>query len=175
MTKKGIELFDQGWYACLLVHGLIWQRAKLRAKRCNHPARKIQVASFRGAKMLLDRDHFLLRDETVPAAERLGIVGRILVICGHVCPHDTGGISCDVQAGLKTVLEPHTSDRFRGDPVPFVVSSNKTFGFVEIGFIRHVFLHAFVCACVRDRPEWRNCADASVCCCQTLQTPFVMM
>jgi hypothetical protein len=34
--------------------------------------------------MLLDGDHLLLADEAVPAAERLGVLGRIGIIGGHV-------------------------------------------------------------------------------------------
>jgi hypothetical protein len=42
--------------------------------------------------MLLDGNHLLLADEAVPAPQRLGVVGRIGIIGGHVAAHDRGGV-----------------------------------------------------------------------------------
>jgi hypothetical protein len=46
--------------------------------------------------MLLDRDHLLLGDEAVPAAQRLGVLGGIGVIGGHVRAHDARGVLGDL-------------------------------------------------------------------------------
>src|SRR3546814_9156599 len=71
--------------------------------------------------MLLDRDHLLLRDEAVPAAERLGVVGGIGVIGGHVGAHDARGVAGDVEAGPELVLGAHAGDILGTDRVPATV------------------------------------------------------
>src|SRR3546814_17718375 len=85
--------------AGLFVHRLVGQRTELAAQRGDHPARQIDVAALGGAEMLLDRDHLLLRDEAVPAAERLGVVGGIGVIGGHVGAPDARGVAGAGEAG----------------------------------------------------------------------------
>src|SRR3546814_17597379 len=76
------------------------------------PARQIDVAALGGAEMLLDRDHLLLRDEAVPAAERLGVVGGIGVIGGDVGAHDARGVAGDIEDGPALVLGSHAGDLF---------------------------------------------------------------
>src|SRR3546814_2469685 len=77
LAQEGVDFLDQRRNAGLFVHRLVGQRTELAAQRGDHPARQIDVAALGGAEMLLDRDHLLLRDEAVPAAERLGVVGGI--------------------------------------------------------------------------------------------------
>src|SRR3546814_19041645 len=68
--------------------------------------------------MLFDRDHLLLRDEAVPAAERLGVVGGVGVIGRHVGAHDARGVAGDVEAAAELVLGAHAGAAFTVDPVP---------------------------------------------------------
>src|ERR1700756_353775 len=68
--------------------------------------------------MLLDRNQFLLRDEAMPATERLGVFGRIGVIGSHIAAHQRGGVASNVQAGLEAVLQTHARHGFGGDAVP---------------------------------------------------------
>src|SRR3546814_9060173 len=82
------------------------------------PARQIDVAALGGAEMLFDRDHLLLRDEAVPAAERLGVVGGVGVIGRHVGAHDARGVAGDVEAAAKLVLGEHAGDAFNVERVP---------------------------------------------------------
>src|SRR3546814_16577540 len=82
------------------------------------PARQIDVAALGGAELLLDRDHLLLRDEAVPADERLGVVGGIGGIGGPVGAHDARGVAADGAAGPEAVLRPHAADLLRPDRVP---------------------------------------------------------
>src|SRR3546814_655297 len=103
------------------------------------PARQIDVAALGGAEMLLDRDHLLLRDEAVPAAERLGVVGGIGVIGGHVGAHDARGVAGDVEAGPELVLGAHAGDILGTDRVPATVLVAN-----ESASLRHVFLIAHV-------------------------------
>ena len=76
LTEEGVELFDQRRHRGLLVHRLIGKRSELGAKCCDHPAGEIQIAAIGLAEMLLDRNQLLLRDEAMPATERLGVLGR---------------------------------------------------------------------------------------------------
>jgi hypothetical protein len=90
------------------------------------------------AKMLLDRNHLLLRDEAVPAAERLGVVGRILVIGGHVRAHDLRGVARDIEAGQEAVLEAHASDRLSIDAIPRpVLGADKLSDLGDMVLVRH--------------------------------------
>jgi hypothetical protein len=68
--------------------------------------------------VLLDGDHLLLADEAVPAAQRLGVLGRVGVIGRHVLAHDVGGVARDLKAGLEAVLQAHTGHGFGVDAVP---------------------------------------------------------
>src|SRR3546814_16068565 len=85
--------------------------------------------------MLLDRDHRLLRDEAVPAAQRLGVVRGIGVIGGHVGAHDARGVTSDVEAGAELVLGANTGDAFAADAVPGADIVED-----EAAGLRHVFL-----------------------------------
>ena len=91
---------------------------KFAAQGRNHPAREIEIFALRRAEMLLDRDHLLLRDEAMPAAERLRVLARIGVISRHVFAHDRSGVTRDVEAGQEAVLEPHAGNGFGADAVP---------------------------------------------------------
>jgi hypothetical protein len=70
--------------------------------------------------MLLDGDHLLLADEAVPATQRLGVVGRIGIIGGHVAAHDRGGVAGDVEPGAEAVLETHARHAFGGNAIPWL-------------------------------------------------------
>ena len=118
LTEEGVELFDQRRHRGLLVHRLIRKRSELGAKRGDHPAGEIQIAAIGLAEMLLDRNQLLLRDEAMPATERLGVLGGIGVIGSHIAAHQRRGVPGDVQAGLETVLQAHPRHGFGGDAVP---------------------------------------------------------
>ncbi len=68
--------------------------------------------------MLLDRNHLLLRDESVPAAKRLRILCRVSIIGRHVFAHDLGSVTRNVEPGLETVLQLHTGDGFCANRIP---------------------------------------------------------
>src|SRR6185312_8867730 len=68
--------------------------------------------------MLLDRNQLLLRDEAMPATERLGVFGGIAVVGSHVATHQRRGVPGDVQASLEAVLKTHARHGFGGDAVP---------------------------------------------------------
>ena len=138
LAEERVQLFDQRRDARLLVHRLVGQRTELRTQRCNHPARKIEVFALRVAEMLLDRNHLLLRDEAVPAAERLRVVGRVGVIGRHVLAHDLRGIARDIQTGAEPVLQAHTGDGFRIDAIPCpVLGADKLSDLGDIVLVRH--------------------------------------
>jgi len=118
LLQEGVELFNQGRDRGLLVHGLIRKRTEVGAKRCDHPAGEVEVFALRASEVLLDRNQLLLTDETVPATQRLRVCGRIGVVSRHVLAHDFCRVTGDIEAGMKTVLSPHTSDRFRVNTVP---------------------------------------------------------
>src|SRR5690606_39752564 len=103
--------------------------------------------------MLLDRDHLLLRDETMPASKRLGVVRRIGVIGGHVGAHDAGGVARDVEAGLELVLSTHAGDALAADTVPGAVVIAD-----QAARLRHVFLiaHRLVLVSKLMSREWRQ-------------------
>ena len=137
LTQESVQLFNQRRNAGFFVHRLIGQGAKFAAQGSDHPAGKVEVTAFGCAKMLFDRNDFLLRDETMPAAERLCVVRRVTVIGRHVVAHDRGRVTGDVEAGLKAVLHAHTGDGFGADRVPCaVLGANDLAGggnFVLIG------------------------------------------
>ena len=118
MLQECIKLFDQCRNTSLLVHRLIGQWAKLAAQRCNHPTRKVKVATLRAAKMLLDADHLLLSDEAVPATKRLSVVGRISVVGLHILTHDLCSVARDIESRWETVLDAHASGALSVDGVP---------------------------------------------------------
>ena len=130
LAQEGVELLDQRGNAGLLMHRLIGQGAEFAAQRGDHPARKVQIPALGRAEVLLDRDQLLLTDEAVPAAQRLGVVGRIGIIGGHVLAHDLGGVLGDIESGPETVLQPHAGDGFGADPIPVGVLGN---GLVSLG------------------------------------------
>ena len=118
LTEEGVELLDQRRHRGLLVHRLIGQRSELGAQCGDHPAGEIEIAAIGLAEVLLDRDQLLLRDEAVPAAERLGVLGGIAVIGRHVGAHQRRGVAGDVEAGLEAVLQAHARHGFGADAVP---------------------------------------------------------
>ncbi len=118
LAQEGVQLADQTGNGGLLVHGLVRQRAELGAQGSNHPAGQVQVALVGGLQVLLDRNQLLLTDEAVPAAQGLGVQGRVGVVLGHVLAHDGRGVLGDVQTGLEAVLGAHASYGFRVDGAP---------------------------------------------------------
>ena len=118
LLEEGVQLADQVSNGGLLVHGLVRQRAELAAQSSYHPAGQVQVATLGGTEVLLDRNQLLLTDEAVPATQRLGVLGRILVVGSHVCTHDVCVVLGDVQVGVETVLEAHTYGGLRVDRLP---------------------------------------------------------
>ncbi len=126
LAQEGVDLGDQRRHGGLLVHRLVGQRAELGAQRGDHPAREVDVAALgRATEMLLDRDHLLLGDEAVPAAERLRVLRRVGVVGGHVLAHDAGRVLGDVEAGQEAVLQAHAGDGLGLDAVPGAVGVDE--------------------------------------------------
>src|SRR5690606_13506575 len=105
LTQEGVQLFDQAGNGRLLVHGLVRQRTEVGTQCSNHPAGQVQVALVGGLQVLLDGDQLLLTDETVPAAQGLGVHRRIGIVLSHVLAHDSGSVLGHVQTGLEAVLQ----------------------------------------------------------------------
>ena len=118
LPQECVNFCNQRRNAGFFVHRLVGQRAKFATQSGNHPTRQIDIASFDGAKMLFDRNHFLLCDKSMPAAKALRIFGRVAIICGHVGAHDAGGVAGNVQPGLKTILRAHAGDAFAVNRLP---------------------------------------------------------
>ncbi|MNY03682.1 hypothetical protein D3C86_1363140 [compost metagenome] len=118
LAQEGVQLFDQRGDGGLLVHRLVRQRAEVGTQGGNHPAGQVEVALVGGLQVLLDRDQLLLTDEAVPAAQGLGVDGRVGVVLGHVLAHDVGGVLGDFQTGLEAVLSAHAGDGLRVDRAP---------------------------------------------------------
>ena len=135
LTEEGVELFDQRRHRGLLMHRLIGKRSELGAKCGDHPAGEIEIAAIGRAEMLLDRNQLLLRDEAVPATERLGVLGGIRVIGSHIAAHQRRGIPGDVQAGLEAVLQTHARHGFGGDTVPGRLGLEERLGSSELAQI----------------------------------------
>ena len=51
---------------------------------------QVYVPLLRRSEVLLHGDQLLLGDESVPAAERLGVLGVVHVVLSHVLPHHLG-------------------------------------------------------------------------------------
>ena len=123
------------------MHGLIRQRTELRAQRRHHPSGQVEVTTLRAAEMLFDRDHFLLRDESVPAAQRLSVLPRVRVVGRHVAAHDARSVLGNVQTRLEAILNAHTRYRFSADSVPRSLARvYRTLGLRDIISIRHSLL-----------------------------------
>ena len=120
LAQEGVELFDQPGHGGLLVHGLVGQGAELAAQGCDHPAGEVQVALAGAAVVLLDGNQLLLADETVPAAQGLGVLRGVRVVLGHVLAHDLRGVLRDLDTGLEAVLELHAGGVFGVDRIPGV-------------------------------------------------------
>jgi hypothetical protein len=88
--------------------------------------------------VLLDRDHLLLADEAMPAAERLGVERRVGIIGRHVLAHDLGGVACNVETGLEAVLQPHAGNRLRADAVPGALALDERLSLRDLIVIRHI-------------------------------------
>jgi hypothetical protein len=144
LTQEGVELFDQRRHRGLLVHRLVGKRSELGAKGCDHPAGEVQIAAIGGAEMLLHRNQLLLGDEAMPAAERLGVFGAVLVIGGHVGAHQRCRVAGDVEAGLEAVLQPHARDGFGGDAVPGRLGLEERLGGSKLAQIRRRSLDRLV-------------------------------
>jgi hypothetical protein len=136
--SPGVELLDQGRHGGLLVHGLVRQGAEVRAQGGDHPARQVEVLPVGVAEVLLDGDQLLLADEAVPAAQGLGVVGRVGVVGGHVLPHDGGGVAGDVEAGAEPVLHLHAHHGLGADAVPrALLAADELFDLLDIVLVRH--------------------------------------
>ncbi len=139
LAQEGIEFLDQRRHRRLLVHRLVGQRSELGAERGHHPARQIQIFPVGRAEMLFDGDHLLLADETMPAAQRLGIVGRIGIIGRHIPAHDRRSIAGDIEAGLELVLQTHARHGLGVDPVPGAVPApDELLHLADMGLVGHV-------------------------------------
>ena len=138
LLEEGVEFADQRRDAGFFVHRLIGQRAEFAAQRGHHPARQIEVAALGGAEMLLDADQLLLRDEAVPAAKRLRVMGRVRIIGSHVLAHDVRGVAGNVEPGGKAVLDLHPRRRFCVDGSPGgPVTGNGAVELIDGGLVGH--------------------------------------
>ena len=144
LTQEGIELLDQGRHRGLLVHRLVGQRSELGAERRDHPAGQVQIAAIRRAEVLLDRDQLLLGDEAMPAPQRLGVLGGVAVIGGHVGPHQRRGVAGDVEAGLEAVLQAHARDSLGRHPVPGRLGVEERLGRLDLAPIRSRTLESLI-------------------------------
>ena len=118
LAQEGVQLADQAGDGGFFMHRLVWQRAELGAQGGDHPAGQVEVAAVGAVEVLLDRDHLLLADKTVPATERLRVFRRVGVVGGHVGAHDLRRVLGDVQAGLELVLGAHAGGGLGIDGVP---------------------------------------------------------
>ena len=118
LAQERVQLTDQRADRGFFVHRLVRQRAELGAQRGDHPARQVQVAAVGAVEVLLDGDHLLLADEAVPATQRLGVLGRVGIVGGHVGTHDLRGVLGDVQARLELVLRTHAGGVLGIDRIP---------------------------------------------------------
>ena len=118
LAQEGVQFADQAGDGGLFMHRLVWQRAELGAQGGNHPAGQVEVAAVGAVEVLLDRDHLLLTDETVPATERLGVLGWVRIVGSHVVAHDLRRVLGDVQARLEFVLGAHAGGGLGIDGVP---------------------------------------------------------
>ncbi|MGY4485934.1 hypothetical protein ACVWWR_005125 [Bradyrhizobium sp. LM3.2] len=136
LTQEGVELFDQRRHRGLLVHRLVGQRTELGAQRRDHPAGQVQIGAIGLAKVLLDRDQLLLGDEAVPAAQRLGVLGRVAVIGGHVGSHQRRGVAGNVETGLEAILQAHAGDGLGRHTVPGRLGLEERLGRLDLALIR---------------------------------------
>ncbi|WP_272886952.1 hypothetical protein [Phenylobacterium aquaticum] len=121
------------------MHRLVGQGAEFRTQGRDHPAGQVEVLPIGGAEVLLDRDHLLLADEAVPAAQGLGVLRGVGVIGRHVLAHDVGGVAGDFQAGLEAVLETHPGHGLGVDAVPGAVLARDELAHLnDVVLIGHV-------------------------------------
>ena len=145
LTQEGVEFFDQCRHRGLLVHGLIRQRSEFGAQRCDHPARQVEITAIGfAAEVLLDRDQLLLGDEAVPAAQRLGVLGRIGVIRSHVRAHHVRGVTGDIEASLETVLQAHARHGLGGYAVPCRMVLEQSFSGSDLRLVGRRALNCLV-------------------------------
>src|SRR3990167_3305993 len=118
LAQEGVQLFDQAGNRGFLVHGLIRQRTEIPTQSSNHPTRQEEVARGGGLQVLLDRNQLLLTDETMPAAQGLGVDGGVSIVLSHVFAHDVGSVLSDFQTGFETVLGAHAGHGLRVNSAP---------------------------------------------------------
>ena len=138
LVEEGVEFLDQPRDRGLLVHRLVGERAEFAAQRGDHPTRQVKVTALGAAEMLLDRDHLLLRDEAMPGAKRLSVVGRIAIVGIHVLTHDLGGVARDIESRAEPVLDNHARSAFGIDGTPGrAIGSDGLVQFFDPGRIGH--------------------------------------
>ena len=118
LTQEGVELFDQRRHRRFLMHRLVGERSKLGPQSGNHPTRKIQITPVGVAEVLLDGNELLLADEAMPTPKRLGVLAGIPVVVRHVLAHNCSGVTGNIQARFKPVLQAHSRCVFRTDVGP---------------------------------------------------------
>ncbi len=118
LAQEGIQLFDQIRHRGFLVHGLVGQRAKLRAQCCNHPTGEVQVALAGVTEVLLDSNQLLLADKAVPTPQGLGVLTAVSVVLRHILAHDRRRVPGDIQASPEAVLQAHAGSGLGVDVIP---------------------------------------------------------
>ena len=120
------------------MHGLVWQRTEFTAQRCDHPARQIEVTLLRSAEVLLDRNHLLLGDKTMPATKRLRVIGRVCIIGFHIGAHDLCGVFRNIETRRETVLDRHASSALWINSIPArAIAGNGLAEFLDSSCVSH--------------------------------------
>src|SRR3954463_14775765 len=129
--------------------------------------------------MLLDRNQLLLRDEAMPATERLCVLGGIGVIGGHIGTHQRRGIAGDVEAGLEAVLQAHARHGFGTHAVPGRLGLEQRFSSANLAQIGSRTLNSLVAdpsrliVHVLDPLIWQDIRDSALRnACQELNARF---
>ena len=138
LTQEGVQFVNQRSYSSFLVHRLVRQRTEVRTQSSYHPTRQVQVTTLSSTKVLLDRDQLLLTYKTVPAAQRLSVLGFVFVELCHVFTHDFGSVTSDIQTSFEFVLLTHTCRRLWADSTPEFVATDNAFKRFDIFLVsRH--------------------------------------
>ena len=138
LLEERVELFDQRGHGGFFVHGLVREWSELRTQSSNHPTREVEVAALGRAEMLLDRNHLLLTDKTVPAAQRLRVIRWVSVVGRHVFAHDFRGIASNIETCAEPVLRAHPRNALGRNAVPgSIIAHDELRNLIDVRLITH--------------------------------------